>query len=98
SGRVFNIGTGRRTTVNQLYAQLQILLHTNLFPNYEPSQPGDLLHDQADIGQAERFLHYHPRYDLGQGLRETIESIRQSQFVEKSAVTNSRKPRALQRR
>jgi nucleoside-diphosphate-sugar epimerase len=94
SGRVFNIGTGQRTTVNHLCAQLQTLLHTNLPPGYGPPQPGDLPHDQADIREAERFLHYRPRYDLAQGLRETIESIRRTQLVEKSAVTSAQELRA----
>jgi len=93
SGRVFNIGTGRRTTVNHLYAQLQSLLQTNLAPNYGPPQPGDLAHDQADIGQAERFLHFRPRYDLAQGLRETIDSMRRTRLVKTSTVTSAQELR-----
>lgn len=76
SGRVFNIGTGRRTTVNDLYAQLQTLLQTDLPPRYGPPQPGDLPHDQADIGLAERFLRFRPHHDLANGLRETIDYMR----------------------
>jgi nucleoside-diphosphate-sugar epimerase len=72
SGDVFNIGTGKRTTVNHLCAQLQTLLQTKLFPRYEPKQQGDLLHDHADIGKAERLLGYRPQYDLLKGLKETI--------------------------
>jgi len=98
SGRVFNIGTGRRTTVNQLYAQLQTLLHTNLPPNYGPPQPGDLPHDQADIRQAERFLLYRPRYDLADGLRETIEHMRYVRSFAESFVRGARELRAVERR
>lgn len=93
SGRVFNIGTGRRTTVNHLYAQLQSLLQTNLAPSYGPPQLGDLAHDQADIGQAERFLHFRPRYDMAQGLRETIDSMQRSQLVKTSSVTSAQELR-----
>ena len=93
SGRVFNIGTGRRTTVHRLYDQLQSLLHTNLAPNYGPPQPGDLAHDQADIGQAERFLHFRPRYDMAQGLRETIDFMRRTQLVKTSSVTSAQELR-----
>lgn len=93
SGRVFNIGTGRRTTVHRLYDQLQSLLHTNLAPNYGPPQPGDLAHDQADIGQAERFLHFRPRYDMAQGLQETIDFMRRTQLVKTSSVTSSQELR-----
>jgi nucleoside-diphosphate-sugar epimerase len=94
SGRVFNIGTGQRTTVNHLCAQLQTLLHTNLSASYGPPQPGDLPHDQADIGQAARFLHFRPQYDLLHGLRETIEHMRSAHLSDKSAVTSARELRA----
>ena len=94
SGRVFNIGTGQRTTVNHLCAQLQTLLHTNLSASYGPPQPGDLPHDQADIGQAARFLHFRPQYDLVHGLRETIEHMRCANLSEKSAITSARELRA----
>ena len=54
SGRIFNVGTGRRTTINELCAVLQSLLGTNLPPQYEPVRPGDIEHDLADIEQARR--------------------------------------------
>ena len=94
SGRVFNIGTGQRTTVNHLCGQLQTLLHTNLPASYGPPQPGDLPHDQADIGQAARFLHFRPRYDLAHGLRETIEYMQCAHLSEKSTVTSAREIRS----
>jgi len=72
SGRVFNIGTGRRTTVNELCAVLQNLLGTDLQPQYEPVRPGDIEHDLADIDQARRHLFYEPRVDLRHGLTTLI--------------------------
>ena len=93
SGQVLNIGTGRCTTINQLYAQLQILLGTNLSPHHGPRQPGDLPHDQADIGQAKRFLHFQPRYGLARGLQETIAFMRGAHHSEKSAITSTRELR-----
>src|SRR5439155_208074 len=45
SGMVLNVGTGHRTTVNELCALLQKILHTDLSPTYAPPQPGDLPHD-----------------------------------------------------
>ncbi|HJT22708.1 MAG TPA: SDR family oxidoreductase [Nitrospira sp.] len=72
SGDVFNIGTGKRTTVNHLCAELQALLQTKLSPRYGPRQEGDLPHDHADIRKAERLLGYRPQYDLLKGLKETI--------------------------
>ncbi len=86
SGMVFNVGSGHRTTVNQLCAILQTLLHTDLSPIYASPQPGDLPHDQADIEQAKRVLSYCPQCDLARGLHETIRYMRLAQVLAKSRV------------
>ena len=86
SGMVFNVGTSHRTTVNQLCAILQKVLHTDHSPNYTSPQPGDLPHDQADIERAKRVLSYHPQYDLARGLQETIQYMRLAQVLAKSRV------------
>ena len=85
SGTVLNIGTGQRTTVNQLCAITQQALGTTLCASYEPPQPGDVLHDQADIDRAKTLLQYRPHYDLLGGLQETIGAMRLSQAAEKTA-------------
>jgi nucleoside-diphosphate-sugar epimerase len=72
AGMVFNVGTGRQTTVNELCASIQKALRIHVRPAYGPPQPGDLPHDQADIRLATRFLSYRPEYDLFRGLQETI--------------------------
>lgn len=86
SGMVFNIGTEQRTTVNQLSVLVQKLLHTNFSPHYEPLQPGDLPHDQADIRKARSLLGYCPQYDLSHGLKETIEHMQRTHAIQKSVV------------
>src|SRR5213594_3815432 len=86
SGMVLNVGTGQRTTVNELCALVQKILHTDLSPSYAPPQPGDLPHDQADIEQAKRFLSYRPQYDLLRGLHETIRHMRLAQVLAKSRL------------
>ena len=73
SGEVFNIGTGRRTSVNSLCAILQKLLHRYIQPVSGPPQPGDIRHDYADIEKAKRFLSYKPAYNMDQGLDKTTE-------------------------
>ena len=85
SGTVLNIGTGQRTTVNQLCAVTQQALRTDLSATYDAPQPGDVLHDQADIERAKTLLRYQPHYDLLGGLQETIGAMRLSQVAEKTA-------------
>jgi len=85
SGTVLNIGTGQRTTVNQLCAVTQQALRTDLSATYDAPQPGDVLHDQADIERAKTLLRYQPHYDLLGGLQETIGAMRLSQVAEQTA-------------
>ncbi len=73
SGSVLNIGTGQRTTVNQLCALVQEILQRAIPPRFGPPQPGDIRHDYADIGKAMRLLSYRPSCAVSEGLKETAE-------------------------
>ena len=72
SGRVFNIGTGRRYTLNQTLAVLAEILGCRPEPVHEALRPGDVRHSQADISAARRWLGYEPQVGFEEGLRETI--------------------------
>jgi len=71
SGSVMNIGTGQRTTVNQLCALVQEILQRSIPPRFGPPQPGDIRYDYADIGKAMRLLSYRPSCAVNEGLKET---------------------------
>lgn len=71
SGAVLNIGTGQRTTVNQLCNLLQRILQKEIPPCFDSPQPGDIRHDYADIEKARRLLSYQPSWSIHQGLQET---------------------------
>lgn len=71
AGSVMNIGTGQRTTVNQLCALLQEILQRFIPPRFGPPQPGDIRYDYADIGKATRLLSYRPSCAVNDGLKET---------------------------
>ena len=72
---IFNIGSGKRVTINQL-AQLTIKLMANngIKPIYEPLRLGDIRHSLADTSKAKAFG-YEPKYDLEKGLREIIRTL-----------------------
>jgi len=72
TGQVLNIGTGKPTTVNQLWSLLQEILHRKIPPRFGPLQPGDIKYDYADIKKASRLLSYQPGWDIEQGLAETV--------------------------
>ncbi len=73
AGSVINIGTGQRTTVNQLCGMLQDILICPIAPRFGPPQPGDIRHDYADVDRAMRLLSYRPASVVRDGLKETAE-------------------------
>jgi UDP-glucose 4-epimerase len=77
SGQVFNIASGRSTTLLELIAVLNRLLGTNVQPRHEPPRPGDIRDSLADITEARKLLGYEPAIDLEEGLRRSIPYYRQ---------------------
>ncbi len=71
SGKVFNVGTGRRITLNQVLALLASTVGRPLQPRYDPPRSGDIRDSQADISLARAILDYQPTVDFEQGLRHT---------------------------
>jgi UDP-glucose 4-epimerase len=71
-GEVFNIGTGRGTTVNRLATMLRARLAPNLEPDYQPEHSGELRYSVASIDKARRLLRYEPEGDLEHDLDAVI--------------------------
>jgi nucleoside-diphosphate-sugar epimerase len=78
-GKVMNLGIGERITLNQLLAELQKIIGTNLTPRYEATRAGDVRHSLADISRAEKFLGYRPLVGLAEGLEHTVAWYREHQ-------------------
>ncbi len=69
---VYNIGTGRSVSLNQLLEKIMVLMQRdNIKPAYKDARPGDIKHSLADIRKAGAFG-YAPEYGLNQGLREML--------------------------
>jgi nucleoside-diphosphate-sugar epimerase len=73
SGRMMNLATGSRATLNQTFAILRELTGYTGEPAYGPSRAGDIRHSLADIGVAKKLLGYEPKVDFREGLRRTVE-------------------------
>jgi nucleoside-diphosphate-sugar epimerase len=72
TGRVFNIGTGRSHTLNQVYDAIATQLGFTQPPIYGPPREGDIKHSLADIARATSELNYQPRAHFHEGLRKTV--------------------------
>ena len=73
SGKVFNIGTGHRVTLNDTLRALSRITGYEPEPRHDPPREGDILHSLADISEARRVLGYEPAVGFEEGLRVTVE-------------------------
>jgi UDP-glucose 4-epimerase len=81
-GRVINVATGRRTTLNELLDTLKkITGRTEVEVKYETARVGDVRHSLADITRAREWLGYEPQVGLEEGLRHTLEWWRRSRYA-----------------
>ena len=76
SGRVINVATGTRVSINHLYKTLQQLLGSNLDPVYAEARAGDVRDSLADITVARQLLGYEPGISFEEGLRRTVDWYR----------------------
>jgi len=74
----FNIGTGKGTSVNALFAELKEILHFKGSSNYGEPRAGEIRNNALAIKKAQRILGYNPKYTLREGLEKTIEWMRKS--------------------
>ena len=72
AGQVFNVATGGRISLNELFRVVQKLAGSDIKPVYAPERVGDVKHSQADISRARAVLHYEPSVGLEEGLARTI--------------------------
>lgn len=72
TGRVFNIGTGRSHTLNEVYATIAEHLGFTGKPTYGPEREGDIKHSLADISRATAELGYEPKAHFHEGLKKTV--------------------------
>jgi nucleoside-diphosphate-sugar epimerase len=78
AGKVFNVATGRRVTLNQTFKLLQTLTSYSGSPIYGEERGGDIKHSLADISAAEEHLGYKTKVNFEDGLRRTVDWYRSS--------------------
>jgi nucleoside-diphosphate-sugar epimerase len=76
SGRVMNVATGVRITLNQVIEDLRGITGYTGPVAYAPERAGDIKHSLADISLAGELLGYAPSVDFREGLRRTVEWYR----------------------
>jgi UDP-glucose 4-epimerase len=74
-GGVFNVGTGRETSVVDLYDLCRRVVGSEVEAREAPARLGELQRSVLDVSRAERELGWRPEVSLEEGLRRTWESI-----------------------
>ena len=76
NGQVFNVATGGRISLNELFQRMKAIVGASVEPVYTAARLGDVRHSQADIGKAKEVFAYEPRVSLEEGLARTIDWYR----------------------
>ncbi len=72
---VFNVGTGRATTFNQIIASLKNILGVNLEPEYIDNPYAHYQENtEADLTKTQEALNYKPVYTIEQGIEDYFKS------------------------
>ncbi len=71
-GNVFNLGTGRQSSLLDLLTALNRLTGQELEPIFHPFRAGDIRHSVSDIARARAELGYVPQFGLDEGLRALL--------------------------
>lgn len=78
--RIFNIGAGIETSVNEISEKLKNILNSKIVPIYGDAIKGEVRRIYLDVSLAEKELGWKPGVTLDNGLRKTIEWFK-SEFI-----------------
>lgn len=74
---IYNIGSGRCLSLNELIMVLKGIFGDGLTVSYEPERLGDVKYSSANIEAAKAGINYQPTVSLEDGLQITVEYYRQ---------------------
>jgi len=77
---IFDIGTGKSASVNQLFSEMKQLTGYSKEPVYKPQRPGELIRSSLDVGKAKKKLGWKAETSLREGLKKTIDFFRGRDF------------------
>jgi len=70
--KIFNIGTGQETSINDLYYSIRKALDDKNKPKHREEIPGEVKATYLDISRASKELGWQPKFDLDEGIKETV--------------------------
>jgi nucleoside-diphosphate-sugar epimerase len=79
SGKVFNIATGTRFSLNQIFETLSRIIGFSGAAKYAETRAGDVKHSLADITLAQKHLGYSADVSFEEGLKRTVDWYKESE-------------------
>ena len=76
NGGSFNIGTGEKTSINQIFEYLRSIIGYRWGPEHGPARHGDVYKISLDSSKAIRDLGWKPKMEMAEGLSQTVEYFR----------------------
>jgi UDP-glucose 4-epimerase len=83
AGRVFNVATGRQTSLYQTIQILKELTNYSGDVTYGPERIGDVKHSLADVSLAKQCFGYIPKVEFEEGLARTVAWYRNGNLAQK---------------
>ena len=66
---IFNIGTGKETTLNDLYSKITKILNKESKPHYLPDRNGEMIRFRLSTTKAKKYLGWQAKINLEDGLK-----------------------------
>lgn len=76
SGRVYNVASGRVSSLNQLFNGMRAVIGSDLEPEYGPEREGDIKHSSADVSRAHADLGFSAAVGIEEGVSRTVDYFR----------------------
>jgi UDP-glucose 4-epimerase len=74
-GKIYNVAKGKQTSLDQLADEIIRLTSSKSTKEYLDPRPGDILDSLADLTQITNDVGYGPKYDISDGLKETMKWV-----------------------
>jgi len=71
-GEVFQIASGKETSINDLVGILSEAVEKQLQVSYKPGRKGEIIRNYSDINKARKMLGFEPKIELKEGLKRLL--------------------------
>ena len=83
NNQIYQIGTGKETSINTLFLKIQTTLGVEIKPTYLPPKKGDIQRSVFNLKKIQTEIGWQPKVELESGLIKTIDFFKEVQFPPK---------------